>query len=1322
MIGTQLGPYQILEEIGKGGMATVYRAYQPGIDRQVAIKVIHQLAAANPQVSERFRREARIIARLEHPNILPIYDFDGSHDPPYIVMRYLRHGTLEDILQKHSPSPASTLPWLRQVAAGLDYAHRQGVIHRDVKPSNVMLDGEGNAVVCDFGIARLANPEKPEEVLTEHGSVIGTVYYMAPEQVMGSRYDYRADLYSLGVVMFEMLTGRLPFLGGDTMSVLMKHIGETPPGPSSLNPNLSSAVDEVLLRVLAKKPEERYASARDAVEALAAAMATGSPAPALPGISLSAPSVSGEAPTVPPLKRTPTEQNRIITALQIDAADYAGWVEAQEGPEAARDAVEAFWEAAGKTIEQYGGQLYDPAGVNRLALWGVEWAHEDDAERAVRAGLAVRDGLLRGLHRDPSAALEGGPPPLNIGVHTGLALVTPLETGGGCQVSGTTLSVAARLADTADGCLLISPDTLQSIGDRFETEIRPPVRVPGHPARMDVYQVNAARPRAFHPGLRGIGGAAARVTGREIEIKQIQEAYLTAVEDGETQSITLVGEAGIGKSRLLWEYDRWAEISPYPTLTLRGRAAPGMPPYGLLRDLFFSRFEIYDGDPTQTACAKFEQGFARLLPQSALEKPPVLPLVGQMIGLDFSADPFVRSMLQEPQHLAAESRRAFTRLMIGLCAVQPVVIELDDLQHADEPSLQLLNELVQANAGLKLLLIAAARPGLFEGFPGWGAGRGHIRMDLRPLTRRECAGLAGEILRRVPALPRALVDLLVSRSEGNPYYLEELIKSLIENHIILTGETPDQPWRVEETRLARLTLPPTLVALLQSRVDCLFYPELLALQRASVLGKVFWDRAVQSLESADGAAIDLHEALAALAQRRFIIPHELGAFEGCREYAFEQSLVRDLVYTNLGQRQRRAYHAAAASWLAASAENGSDQSIAEHWLQAGEPLQAAGYLLKAARWTYSVCACGYSEAIAQTERALSLVSSTDPEPGDGFEQRRLRLETLLLLSEILSRKGDYAAAGLRLRECLDLARRSGDLRSQASALGQLGRVELWRGDLPESLAVLEEALTIIRGLDDPPTLAFILRQLGNTCNSTGDFERADLCLNESLEISRAISDPEIEMAALNSLASTARNQGDFPRAIQRLQEGLNLARKLGDLRLVPTLLVNLANTLADIRDYEGAQRCAQEALEEEKSSGLLTGGSAIAYGILAEAALAQGSLDDARFYSRESLRLRRDLGGQPLVLSALFNYAKLFAMSTAPAQAVRAIELLGLIQSHPASLAHSRRKVDQVLGELCAAAPLSACSASEIQSALARGAVLDLDALVVSLIENQSPW
>ena len=279
LIGSRLGQYEIIEEIGKGGMATVYRAYQPTVGRFVAVKVIHRAIAADSVASERFQREARLVARLEHPHLLPIYDFDGEHDPPYIVMRLLEGGTLKDALENGPIPPADAAHMLRQVGSALDYAHRQGVIHRDIKPSNVMIDTEGNAFLTDFGIARSS---EVGEGLTQSGFAVGTPSYMSPEQGMGlPTVSSRSDIYSLGVLLYQLLTGELPFTGDTPLAVIMQHIQTPPPDASARNRALPGDVDQLLRRAMAKEPDERYQTAAELALDFTRVMAVGADAPPL---------------------------------------------------------------------------------------------------------------------------------------------------------------------------------------------------------------------------------------------------------------------------------------------------------------------------------------------------------------------------------------------------------------------------------------------------------------------------------------------------------------------------------------------------------------------------------------------------------------------------------------------------------------------------------------------------------------------------------------------------------------------------------------------------------------------------------------------------------------------------------------------------------------------------------------------------------------------------------------------------------------------------------------------------------------------------------
>jgi tRNA A-37 threonylcarbamoyl transferase component Bud32 len=267
LIGTTLGPYRVLEQIGLGGMATVYKAYQPGMDRLVALKILPSHYAQDPLFVQRFEREARVIANLEHPGIIPIYDF-GAHDGvSYLVMRYLQAGTVKDILERGRLPLADAAKLTNEIAAALDYAHSQGIIHRDVKPSNILVDKQGNAYLTDFGIAKVL--EGTSELTGS--AMLGTPAYMAPEQTLSKPVTPQTDVYSLGVMLYEMVTGKPPFEAETPMAVALMHINESLPLPRQVNPSLPEAVDLAILKALAKEPGDRFETAGELAKAFASA-------------------------------------------------------------------------------------------------------------------------------------------------------------------------------------------------------------------------------------------------------------------------------------------------------------------------------------------------------------------------------------------------------------------------------------------------------------------------------------------------------------------------------------------------------------------------------------------------------------------------------------------------------------------------------------------------------------------------------------------------------------------------------------------------------------------------------------------------------------------------------------------------------------------------------------------------------------------------------------------------------------------------------------------------------------------------------------------
>jgi serine/threonine protein kinase len=264
LIGRNLGQYRIVEQIAVGGMATVYKAFQPSLDRYVAVKVLHNYHAQQPGFAERFDQEAKSVAKLVHPHVLPIYEYGTEQDIPFLVTQYVEAGTLDSLLTQPLDLHQAT-DIIEQIADALQCAHDMGIVHRDIKPSNVLMDRGHWVLLSDFGLAKIIGVSG---VLSGSGIGVGTPTYMAPEQGQGLDVDHRADLYSLGVILYEMTTGMPPFNADNAVAVVFKHVMEPLILPRVVNPDIPDAVERVILKAMAKEPEDRYQTATEMARAL----------------------------------------------------------------------------------------------------------------------------------------------------------------------------------------------------------------------------------------------------------------------------------------------------------------------------------------------------------------------------------------------------------------------------------------------------------------------------------------------------------------------------------------------------------------------------------------------------------------------------------------------------------------------------------------------------------------------------------------------------------------------------------------------------------------------------------------------------------------------------------------------------------------------------------------------------------------------------------------------------------------------------------------------------------------------------------------------
>lgn len=296
LTGKTIGKYQIVSQLGRGGMAEVYKAYQTNLDRHVALKLMHAFLVDDKDFIARFEREAKNVAALRHPNIVQVYDFDVVNGMPYMVMEFIEgpslKGYLEDLAHQGQTLPLNeAIRIISEIGEALAYAHQRGMIHRDVKPANVMMDVTGRVILTDFGIAKIITGPS----YTATGATIGTPAYMSPEQGLGRAGDHRADIYSLGVMLYQLVTGQLPYDADTPLAVMLKHVNDPLPSPRSVKPDLPEGLERIILKSMAKSAEERFDSVNDMLAALKDLNAAATLA--VPGVSMAA-GVSASAQTM----------------------------------------------------------------------------------------------------------------------------------------------------------------------------------------------------------------------------------------------------------------------------------------------------------------------------------------------------------------------------------------------------------------------------------------------------------------------------------------------------------------------------------------------------------------------------------------------------------------------------------------------------------------------------------------------------------------------------------------------------------------------------------------------------------------------------------------------------------------------------------------------------------------------------------------------------------------------------------------------------------------------------------------------------------------
>ncbi len=864
---------------GRGGMGAVYRALDLMTGAPVALKV---MATGGGRDDERFTQEASVLAQLNHPAIVRYVVHGRAREgQAFLAMEWLDGEDLGQRLARAGLSAAESLAVARRVAEGLAAAHARGVVHRDVKPSNVFLVGSdpARAKLLDFGIVRLqlTAHDPTARPITGTGAVIGTVGYMSPEQAIADRaLDARTDVFALGCVLFECLTGEPVFSGAQVVAVLAKVLREEAPRLRQLRPDLPAPLDDLVARMLAKdktmRPVDGAAVLRE-----------------LDGLG----AVSGHAPAAlgRPAPGLSEGEQRLVSVLLAFVPDEP-------------DRLDAI-------VRRHGGEHARLAnGALLVTLASSRGSTAEQVLAAAGCALQLRDAF----------------PPARIALAMGRA-----QTTGGGRPGAVIDRAAALLAPLASPGIRVDEATVALLEARFEIR------------GSDEGRALIGR-RAGVDAPRTLLGKPTPCVGRDKELALLEATWRECAQEPVARAVLLTGPAGQGKSRLRHELvGRVTHVFP-DARVLMARADPvgAGSAFVMVRQIVRQAVGLREGDPADEQHARLRAHVAGVCKPADAER--IADFLGELLAVPSTGrpSPQLRVARDDPRLMAEWLRRSFGEWLAAECSARPLLVVLEDLHWGDQPSAAYLGEGLRALTAQPFMVLALARPEVYEAFPSLWAGADMIEIPLGKLTPRAAEKLVTSALGDAPSAET--IARIVQRADGNAFYLEELIRR--------ASEGGGDDW------------PETVLALVESRLEKLEPDARRVVRAASVLGEIFWRGAVAQLTGGAPDMGDVDGWLESLVEREVLRTRVESRFANEREYAFRHGLLRDAAYAMLTEKDRSAGHRLAGEWLERAGEKDA-LTLADHFEKGGDAERAVAWILRAAEAAYDGGSARDARALAE---------------------------------------------------------------------------------------------------------------------------------------------------------------------------------------------------------------------------------------------------------------------------------------------------------------------------------------------------------------------
>jgi tetratricopeptide (TPR) repeat protein len=1075
------GRFEVEICAGTGGMGRVYRCRDLSCAETVALKV---MAVHGEAHRERFAREARVLASLRHPGIVG-YVAHGfvSADEPYLAMEWVAGESLGLRVCGEPLGVHETLELMQCLCAALAEAHAHGVVHRDLKPANILLQGGdlGRPRILDFGLARSADTN---HAITRTGVLLGTPAYMAPEQARrADGLDPRADVYALGCILFECLVGHPAFRGPNVVAVLCKVLLEEPRELSELRPDVPLGLSRLVSRMLAKDPDARPRDAAAVLDALAEVFAV-------------------QASTGPLRSGIGRGEQRYLSVV---LAGCPG--ESIEHPGTAQVGAQRVLSLLQKAVDPYEADISHLVDSTVMLTLRGKGSATDRAARAGRCALAMRD-LLPHL-------------PVVMATRRGM-FREHLPVGDVIDEAARLLAIAALDAPSAQdgGPVLLDAISASLLDQRFE------VRRTADRGQLLAFRAGAVEPRKLL-------GRSTPCVGRTRELAMLRAVWEECVDERLARPVIITGPAGIGKTRLVREWiAELTSLGNAPNVrVVRADAMGTGSSFGVLGRLVRDLAQATARDAPETVRDKVRHMVD--LHVDVADQARVAVFLAEMLGV---SRPTPESTSERAARSSAvlrgdQIRRAFQDLLRGMASREPVLLVLEDLQWADTPSVELLDETLRNLSGLPLCLVGLARPDLEARFPRLWSDRALTLFSLGPLRFRAavqlvCAALEGIEIARAEHIAR--------RSGGSPFFLEELVRAEAEER----GEH----------------VPETLLAVVQARIDELNPTLRRVLRAASVYGDAFEIAGVATMLAEDAADLPFH--LEALVGREVVVA--AGPAQDGESFVFAQGMWREAAYDTLTEQDRVIGHALAGEYLAHH-RPAAAHCIAEHFARGQRLSAAAPWFARAARQALE--GGDYRAALLCVDESLRCGLSA----GAG--------ELLLVRAEAHKWRGENQAALSAASEAGRLAdggsatfyRAQGELASSAGKLGQVGVLKV----VAESLLAAEDG-TGDAGVAEAMAQARCATQLV----LSGQLGVADALLDR---LTRSAPDASVAGWVFEARAVRAGSAGDPAGRVAMAGHAADAFRAVGDDRNACLQLTSVGFALNEIGDYPAAERALRDA-------------------------------------------------------------------------------------------------------------------------------------------------